>query len=217
MRLYSADLSPYASRVRLAIYAKGLDIEIAAPAGGGLKSPEYLTINPIGRVPCLATDDGQSIPESDTILEYLEDKFPEHPLRPASPEDRARARLLARIGDLYLMAAGTGLFGQMNPATRDAAAVDAAFGKIDEALAYLERFLGPGPYAVGAALTTADCSLAPLLFFMGLFAQQFGRPGFVDKHPKVAALAKHLQGDPNVQKVYGEMQKALMARMAAAS
>lgn len=217
MKLYSADLSPYASRVRLAIYAKGLDIEIVPPAGGGMKSPEYLAVNPIGKVPCLTTDDGASIPESDTILEYLEDKFPQKPLRPASAEDRAKARLLARIGDLYLMAAGTGLFGQMNPATRDAAVVDAAFGKLDEAFAYLERFLGDGPYAVGASFSTADCSLAPLLFFMGLFSQSFARPDLLAKHPKLAAYAARLRSDPNVQKVYGEMQKALMERMAAAT
>ncbi len=117
MKLYSAVLSPFASRVRLAIYAKGLDIEITTPPGGATRSPEYLAINPIGRVPALALDDGSVIPESDTIVEYLDDAFPTPPLRPASAEDKAKARLLARIGDLYLMSQGGGLFGQINPAT----------------------------------------------------------------------------------------------------
>lgn len=217
MKLYSADLSPFAARARLAIYAKGLDIEILPPAGGGMKSPEYLAINPIGKVPSLQLDNGNAIPESDTIVEYLEDAFPQHSLRPASAEDKARARLLARIGDLYLMAQGGGLFGQMNPANRDAAVVDATFAKLGESLAYLDQFLGDGPYAVGATLTTADCCLAPMLFFMGVFGQVFSRPDFLKAHPKVAAYAAHLRTDPHVQKVYGEMQAAMAARMAPAA
>jgi glutathione S-transferase len=212
MKLYSANLSPYASRVRLAIYAKGLDIEIAAPVGGGMKSAEYLALNPIGKVPALVTDDGTVIPESETILEYLEDAFPTPSLRPASAEDKAKARLLSRIGDIYLMSQGAGLFGQMNPATRDQAVVDAAFAKLDESLGYLNVFMGPGPYAVGDRLTTADCSLAPLMFFMGLFGQVFGKSDLLSKHAKVAAYALHLRGDPHVKTVYAEMQEAMAAR-----
>jgi glutathione S-transferase len=212
MKLYSTGLSPYAARVRLAIYAKGLDIEIAPPAGGGLKSAEYLAINPIGKVPSLVLNDGTVIPESDTILEYLEDKFPQKPLRPAVAEDAARARLLARIGDLYVMTAGGALFGQMNPATRDQAAVDAAFAKLDDALAYLNVFLGEGPFALGATFSTADCALAPLLFFVGLFGRTFGKEDLLSKHPKVAAYGRHLHGDATVKKVYAEMQEGLGAR-----
>ncbi|MFI4974228.1 MAG: glutathione S-transferase family protein [Caulobacterales bacterium] len=216
MKLYSANLSPFATRVRLAIYAKGLDIDIVPPAGGGLKSQEYLAINPLGRIPTLVTDDGTVIPESDTILEYLEDAFPQKPLRPASAEDRARARLVSRVAELYVMANGQALFQQMNPATRDAAAVDAAFAKLDEGLTSLNVFLGDGPYAVGKTLTTADCSIAPLMFFLGVFAQAFGRPDVISKHAKVAAYAAHLQTDPIIKRGMGEMQAALAERMAAA-
>ena len=134
-------------------------------------------------------------------------------LRPASAEDKARARLLARIGDLYVMPAGAGLFGQVNPATRDQAVVDATFEKLDEALTTLNQFLGAGPYAVGAELTTADCSLAPVMFFMGVFGPAFGKSELLAKHTKVAAYAAHLATNPHVQKVYGEMREALAARM----
>ena len=216
MKLISAGLSPYASRARLAIYAKGLDIEIVTPPGGGAKSAEFLALNPIGKVPALVLDDGSVIPESDTIVEYLEDAFPTPSLRPASAEDKAKARLLARIAELYLMAQGGGLFGQMNPATRDQAVVDAAFEKLDETLAYLNVFMGPGPYAVGASLTTADCGLAPVMFFMGVFGQVFGRADLLARHPKVAAYAAHLPSNRHVQKLYGELQTELQARMAAA-
>lgn len=215
MKLYSAGLSPFAARARLAVYAKGLDIDIVSPPASGTKSPEYLALNPMGKVPALVLNDGSVIPESDTIVEYLEDAFPAHSLRPVSAEDKAKARLLSRIAELYLMSQGGPLFGQMNPAARDQAVVDATFDKIDESLAYLNLFLGAGPYAVGADLTTADCGLAPVMFFMGVFGQVFGRADLLAKHPKVAAYAAHLQTNPHVQKLYGEMQTELQARMAA--
>jgi glutathione S-transferase len=216
MKLYSASLSPFAARPRLAIYAKGLDIEILEPPGGA-GSDAYKAVNPIGKVPALVLDDGTVIPESDTIVEYLEDRFPTPSLRPATPEGVAQARLLARVGDLYVTAAGGGLFAQVNPATRDAKVVDETFARLDGALAYLNVFLGEGPYAIGETLTTADCTLAPMMFFMGVFGRVFQREDFVVRHGKVAAYGRHIGADPHVARIHAEMGAALAARMAAAA
>ena len=213
MKLYTADLSPFATRVRIALYAKGLsDVELAPPPGG-LKSPEYLAMNPMGKMPALQLDDGTVIPESEIILEYLEDAFPGAPLRPASAEDRARARLISRMIDLYLMVPGLSLFGQMNPATRDQAAVDAAVAKIRDSLAHIEAFMGPGPFAIAADFTTADCALASALFFMGVFGQVFATGDLLAGHPKLTAYWTHAQSHPAVAKGVAEMQKALAERM----
>jgi glutathione S-transferase len=213
MKLYSNNLSPFAARPRIAIYAKGLDVQILESPGGDA----YRAITPLGRVPTLVLDDGTVLPESDVIVEYLEDAFATPSLRPATPAGLARARLLARVGDLYVGQAGGALFGQMNPATRDAAVVEAAFDKIGEALGWLDHFMGDGPYAVGDTLSTADCNLAPLMFFMGVFGQAFQKDGFLRQHKKVAAYAVHIGKDPHVAKVHGEMAAALQARMAAAA
>ena len=63
MKLYSVALSPFAARVRMAIYAKKLDqIEILPPPGGGTKSPEYLAIHPMGKVPALVTVSRGQVP-----------------------------------------------------------------------------------------------------------------------------------------------------------
>src|SRR5262245_34715467 len=89
MQLYHADLSPFAARIRLAIYAKALPIALAPPPGG-LGSEEYKRLNPSGKVPALVLDDGSVLPESEVILEYLEDRFPAPALRPSTAEERAR-------------------------------------------------------------------------------------------------------------------------------
>src|SRR6267154_987311 len=72
MKLYSADLSPYSARVRMQIYAKGIKgIVIELPEHWGL--PKIRERFPIGRVPVLEIDgDGDTIPESEVIAEYLE-------------------------------------------------------------------------------------------------------------------------------------------------
>ena len=62
MKLYSLDNSPFCAPVRLAIYAKGLDLPIEPPPGG-LKSDEYRAASLTGNIPCLVLDDGTPLPD----------------------------------------------------------------------------------------------------------------------------------------------------------
>ncbi|MBS0297515.1 MAG: glutathione S-transferase family protein [Proteobacteria bacterium] len=208
MKLYSVNLSPYAARPRIAIYAKGLDVQIAPPPGGP-GSDDYRAINPMGKVPCLVRDDGLCIPESDTIVEYFEDAFPDAaPLRPASAEDKAKARVLARLADLYVMAPMSKLFGQLNPAQRDQAVVDALLEEVEKGLDGLNVFLSDDGYAAGAGFSTADVQIAPPLFYLPLVAMAFGRDLLGDR-PRLKAYAERLKQHPAVARAYGEMGEAL--------
>ncbi len=99
MKPYPTDLSPFPTRVRLMLYAKGIDGESVTPHGfHGDTTPkcEYEEINPMGRVPTLVLEDGTSLPESEVICEYLEDAYPNPALHPSDPADKAR-RALAEI------------------------------------------------------------------------------------------------------------------------
>jgi len=66
----------------------------------------YLAINPTGFVPALVHD-GKAIVESTVINEYVEDVFPENPLRPADPYWRAKMRIWTKYVDEYLYPALT--------------------------------------------------------------------------------------------------------------
>src|SRR5213592_778546 len=102
MKLYSGDLSPYAARVRMQIYAKGLtDIAFELPAT--FMTPAYREENPIGRVPVLVTEDGDRIPESGVIAEYLEELYPGPSMLGATAGETAQVRTVGRIGDTYLL------------------------------------------------------------------------------------------------------------------
>ena len=90
-------------KTRIALLEKGLQWEttwLDLPSGEH-KKPEYLAINPVGKVPALI-DDGIVVHDSTIINEYLEDKFPQPPLLPRDPAMRARARSFEDDADAYL-------------------------------------------------------------------------------------------------------------------
>jgi glutathione S-transferase len=211
MKLYNANLSPYASRVRIALYAKNLPVEIASPPGG-TGSVEYKKLNPTGKVPALEVD-GAILPESEVINEFLEDRFPTPSLRPADPLARARMRLLGRFADLYLAPALGGLFGQMNPKTRDAKLVAEKLAELSQRLDQLEQLVVAGPYAAGPELSLADCALGPVFFFLTRLLPALGAPSPLEGRPKLAKVGEAVGKHPAVSKVLSEMGAAMAERM----
>jgi len=215
MKLYQTYTSPFPTRVRLALYAKGIEVEIIEPPGfhsSAESKGDYLAINPIGRVPTLVLDDGRALPESEVICEYLEDAYPDPPLRPADPWDRAQVRLISRLCDFYLVMAMVPLFNASGRPRRtwDAARIDAALAEVEQALGYLEAYIGQAGYAVGASLTTADGALTPQLVLAYEWAPTlFDRPSPLGKHPKLAAYWTAIQRDPIAARLIDETRAAI--------
>src|SRR5215470_3816960 len=100
LELYHAGLSQASVKVRTTLKEKGLAYQshyLRLPEGEHL-TPEFLAINPDGQVPALIHD-GAVITETSVINEYLDDAFPDPPLRPASALERARMRRWSQIVD----------------------------------------------------------------------------------------------------------------------
>jgi glutathione S-transferase len=159
MKLYGGLASPYVARVVLFARLKGLALVPEMPAGG-IKTPEYLAKNPMGKMPVLEVD-GTAIPESEVICEYLEDLHPGTGGLPGTAAERARSRLVSRIHDVYLSPASGTLFRNLNPAKRDEAAVAGAKAAATTGFGYLEHFIAAAPFAAGSQLSLADCTLLP--------------------------------------------------------
>ena len=102
LELYHFDRSSAARKIRIALAEKRLEwrsrILNTSVASREHHQADYLELNPRGVVPTLIHA-GKAIRESQVILEYLEDAFPEPPLRPADPYGRSQMRLWTKLAD----------------------------------------------------------------------------------------------------------------------
>src|SRR3954464_13214089 len=104
MKLYYNPLSTYSQKVMIAFNEKGIAY---TPEFVDLTSPDaraaYGDISPLGKVPFLKPSEDWQVPESTSIIEYLEDKFPHRPrLIPHGGGDAApQVRFMDRMSDLY--------------------------------------------------------------------------------------------------------------------
>ena len=97
LTLYDADRCPYCARVRIVLSEKGLEHETVVVDLDDRPAWIYEK-NPLGRVPVLE-EDAFVLPESAVIMEYLEERYPDPPLWPADPAERAAGRLLVERFD----------------------------------------------------------------------------------------------------------------------
>ncbi|MBV8131253.1 MAG: maleylacetoacetate isomerase [Alphaproteobacteria bacterium] len=98
MKLYSYFRSSAAFRVRIALNLKKLEYETAPIhlRRNDQTRPDYLAVNPQGLVPTLE-DGSRTLIQSLAIIEYLDETYPDPPLLPHDPSDRARVRALSEI------------------------------------------------------------------------------------------------------------------------
>ena len=101
MTLYGYWRSTSSHRLRIALALKGLQpeqvpVDLVRNGGEHLR-PEFLVVNPQGRVPALKISDGTVLIQSPAIIEYLEECYPDPPLLPSAIAPRARVRAVAAI------------------------------------------------------------------------------------------------------------------------
>ncbi len=130
---------------------------------GEHKKPEYLAINPVGKVPALI-DDGVIVHDSTIVGEYLEDKYPKPPLLPADPAMRARARAFEDYSDAYMAPSLYKIVWQLRKpeAERDRAKIAEGEQEMLKHFAYLDRELAGRQFFAGL-YSLADISFVPHL------------------------------------------------------
>ncbi|MCG9914991.1 MAG: glutathione S-transferase family protein [Phenylobacterium sp.] len=210
MKLYSGDLSPYSAKVRMQIYAKGIeDIELAPPPG--FPQAGFSKVSPIARIPALDLGD-EVIAESEVISEYLEEVYPTPPLLGTSPRERARIRTISRIADIYVMNNIFMCIPQGRRSTRSEAVRDLLTGQTARGVRTLEHYLDGSGFAVGGALTLADCTLVPALFLVENVTPTFDVPDPLQEAPKVGAYWRQIQENPLAARVLVELHRGLEER-----
>lgn len=179
LTLYDAARCPFCARVRIVLAEKGVAYETVEIDLAG--RPAWLwEKNPLGKVPVLEAD-GWALPESAVIGEFLEERYPEPPLWPADPAERAAGRLLVHR---------FGAFGDAYYACRRDAAARPAF---EQELAALDRLLSATPYLSGRAYGLADVAYLP---WVARARDLLGVS--LDAHPALAGWLERLSQRPPV-------------------
>jgi len=108
--VYDHPLSPYGQKVKIALLEKGVAFEAPMPdaLGSGVTAGEFAAASPRGEVPALIDGDVRVF-DSTVILEYIEERWPDPPLLPAEPAERARVRMLEDTMDTHFEAINWGM------------------------------------------------------------------------------------------------------------
>jgi len=170
LTLYDYPDCPFSQKVRVVLAEKDLEYEkiFVDLRKQEQKSPDFLRLNPYGKVPVLIDED-EVMYESTVINEYLEDEYPIPRLMPEDSGGRARVRLLEDYCDNSFIPATTTLLAQLRKteAERDAQRVEQAREDLRRGLYYLSDRLAGYDYLVGKEFTLADAAFAPRIMVIG--------------------------------------------------
>ena len=206
--LYGANASPFVRKVMAVLAIKQLPYE-HVPSMPFSGDEELARVSPLGKVPALIDGD-LNIADSKVICRYLESAYPEVPVYPTEPQDRARADWYEEYGGTVLAESAAGIFFHrfMRPNVFkqpvDEAAVDKIITKnLPPLLDYLESQVPAEGFLFGD-LTVADLALASPFVNAG-YAQYT-----IDaaRWPKLPALVERV-------KAHGAVAPLLQAEAAA--
>lgn len=176
--LYDVPVSNNGARCRLILYKKKIpsnEVQIISPMElGGLKSTEYLALNPQGKMPCLSIngDAPYSIPESDTICRYLISRYAD--TGPTFLPDSHKSNLVARLHDMYITTIQGCLYKAAPPfgmfMTRSK-----AIEELKHQLDVIDKLVeDEGLYLMGNEVSLGDVSLFPTMIFVKFMLPKFG-------------------------------------------
>ena len=201
MKLCGFPISNYYNKVHIAMLEKGVPFALD-PECKPSQEDAFLARTPMGKVPFLELDGGAQLSESQVICEYLEDAYPQKPLYPRDPLERAHVRELITIMELHIELQARRLYGQV------------FFGKpVDEELKRaVEKDLVKGirafrmrakfdPYVAGPDLTLADCAAFVHLTLVSLATKLAYGHDMLESMPQVKPYLKMIGERPAFKQV----------------
>lgn len=210
LEIYWAAGSPYAWRVMLAAEIKRIPYEakLLEFSKGDLKTPQFLAINPRGKVPALRDGDF-TLSESLAMLAYLDRKYPEPPLFGRTPEEAGRIALAIADFESYvrepISVVNRWLFGDKTRTPE----VDEAHTKVLAEVQRFEERIGKGPWLVGTTPTAADIVWFPAMRTLvraGVRNQarttELGLYPLAEKFPNIAAFIARVEALPGYDKTF---------------
>lgn len=208
LKLYDHPLSPYGFKIRILLYEKGIEFEKNEIKTADQRA-ELLRVNPRGEVPAVADGD-DVVADSKVIAEYLEERYPDPPLLPASLGERALVRRIELFADGPLDGANLAValpkVFRPNMAESHKAEGEAAQALFRSRLEQLDRELGDREYFAGA-FSRADIAVIPHT----TFAAAVGSP-IPAELASLNAWAARMAARPSVERATGEALAAFAAQ-----
>lgn len=213
MKLFIATPSPFARKVRIVLLEKGIACEVVVE-NPWMPDTAMAKVNPLGKVPALALDDGTVVHDSSVIFEYLETLDREPRLLPAPGELRVAHRQVEAVADGICDAVVLTVLERARPAAQQSADwLARQRRKVEQGVAELDRLLGGRatftPFGFGLAEIATVCALGYLDVRLAdydwraavprlapWFAAMDARPSFAATRPVPQAIPSPDGGGP---------------------
>lgn len=203
MKLHGVIISPNVRKVIIGCLIKNIEFEINnLIPGPDLKNPEFLKINPLGQIPALEDND-LIISDSNVILQYLDEKYPDSPLLPESPAERAKCRWLAEYAGAALFPCCGTMFKELflnpnffkQPTNKEKVEITVT-EQFPTVLDYLELQIPEEGFLFGDNLTIADISIVSMFITAGYGGYSIDK----EARPKLATYISLMGAVPEVVK-----------------
>ena len=189
MKLLASLTSPYARKIRVILAEKALPFELVvdSPWEANTRIPE---LNPLGKVPVLITDEGETFFDSPVIAGYLETLGAPPALLPPAGLDAVRVRQTEALADGVTDAAVAALLESRRPdGERSEREIARQKDKIDRGLAELERRLDGRHAFNGSPMQLGDIAAAVALGYLDL---RFPELDWRSRHPGLVPFAERM-------------------------
>ena len=216
LKLFEHPLSPYARKLKLVVYEKGIPIQriFVNPnaRSDDASYQEFVLASPRLEVPVLVDGDVR-IFDSTIALDYVEESWPRPAMMPDTPADRARIRMLEEMCDTQLEAINWGLmelhFFKRAGAEQTAEMSARAGEQLRRIWRRLERELDGREFMNGARFGRGDAAVYPHLAASEMFGQPLG-----DRFPRLSAWLARCRERASVQQEGRELAECLKTELA---
>ena len=168
LKLYNYPDCPFCQKVRVVLAEKDLEYEkvLVDLRKQDQKTPEFLQLNPYGKVPVLVDED-TVVYDSTIINEYLDEEYPIPALMPEDSQSKAQVRTLEDYCDNSFLPSAGFVQAELSKPTeeQDAERLARYRNELQRGLKRLEGFLGGKEYLVGE-FSLADVSFVPALIIL---------------------------------------------------
>jgi glutathione S-transferase len=207
-------VSNYYNKLKLVLLEKGVPFEerLVYP----WQSELFHGASPMGKIPFIETEHG-GLSESQVILEYVEELYPDHSLYPSDAFQRSKCRELIQHLELNCEWVARRMYkesffcGSVSDETKHEARGRLAIGL--NAVAQLSSF---SPYILGSAFTAADCIAYVHFLMIRLTTEKIYGDNMLDKYfPRLPAYLQLMDSRPHIQRMLADREAALVAFVAA--